>query len=87
MNREIQEQRVSETDRHKEIKTNKNCQGGEQRETERKTEEQVEEENEANRSGYWSIVKHRFGINQFFQSTLIYAICPIVLKIWVDVLL
>jgi len=38
----------------------------------RKTEEQVKEENEANRSGYWSIVKHRFGINEFFQSTLVY---------------
>ena len=37
-----------------------------------KTEAEVEEENEANRAGYWSIVKHRFGVNEFFQSSLVY---------------
>lgn len=39
---------------------------------ERKTEAQVQEEIEAHHAGYWSIVMHRFGVNKFFQSTLIY---------------
>ena len=36
------------------------------------TPEKVKEENEAIRKGYWSIVKHRLPVNQFFQTTLMY---------------
>lgn len=38
----------------------------------RKTPEQVQKENEAHHKGYWSIVKHRLGVNEYFQTTMVY---------------
>jgi uncharacterized protein len=38
----------------------------------KKTKAEINDENEANRAGYWSVVKHRLGINQYFQTTLVY---------------
>ena len=38
----------------------------------KKTEEQITEANEKNQGSYWSIVKSRFGVNKFMQSSLIY---------------